>query len=277
MMKKFLFLLLIATTTLVSCGDDDKPVIPQLNKLTKITCYVDDNEIPDSELTIYYTTDGKIQGTLLNGKKNLFIYSNNTLTISDNSFETTEFTLSGNTITKAKYSKENKYVNNEIYVSDEYTYRYSGSNLSYIDWKYQRPKQDGTGYDSGEYREDDIFKWEGGNISQYTKDKSGMGYEYSATKRPVNFPLRLSCSFTPVGLDVVSPINLMFGNLGKNLPERAYLYQIPETSNVLAEYTYNYVTDGDYVKGMIVEEKKNTAEGLINKVYKYSFEYGFKM
>lgn len=36
-MKKFLSMLLVAVG-LVSCGDDDKPYIPKLNKLTSVTC-----------------------------------------------------------------------------------------------------------------------------------------------------------------------------------------------------------------------------------------------
>lgn len=36
-MKKFLSVLLMAAG-LMSCGDDDKPFIPELNKLTSVTC-----------------------------------------------------------------------------------------------------------------------------------------------------------------------------------------------------------------------------------------------
>lgn len=36
-MKKFLSMLLMAAG-LMSCGDDDKPFIPELNKLTSVTC-----------------------------------------------------------------------------------------------------------------------------------------------------------------------------------------------------------------------------------------------
>ena len=34
MMKKYLFLLLIGAASLTACGDDDDPVVPELNKLT---------------------------------------------------------------------------------------------------------------------------------------------------------------------------------------------------------------------------------------------------
>lgn len=36
-MKKFLSVLLMVAG-LMSCGDDDKPFIPELNKLTSVTC-----------------------------------------------------------------------------------------------------------------------------------------------------------------------------------------------------------------------------------------------
>ena len=35
-MKKYLFLLLIGAASLTACGDDDDPVVPELNKLTKM-------------------------------------------------------------------------------------------------------------------------------------------------------------------------------------------------------------------------------------------------
>ena len=37
-MKKYLFLLLIGAASLTACGDDDDPVVPELNKLTKVSC-----------------------------------------------------------------------------------------------------------------------------------------------------------------------------------------------------------------------------------------------
>ena len=36
-MKKYLFLLLIGAASLTACGDDDDPVVPELNKLTKVS------------------------------------------------------------------------------------------------------------------------------------------------------------------------------------------------------------------------------------------------
>lgn len=279
-MKKYLCLLLVAATGLLSCSDDDKPVIPELNKLTKITCSVNDSSTPDYVLDVNYSvSDGKIRDIQLNNEsRQLYIYSNNTLTITDGSLTTTEYRLSGNTIVQSMISKENKYANNEIYVSDEYTYGYpKGYNMEYVGWKFNRPKVDGAGYDSGGYPQDQKFIWQGDNITLYARDKTEMKYEYSGIVRPNNFPIRLSGTFSPVGIDILSPLNLMFGNLGRNLPERAYRYNVPETSDILAEYKYVFVTDGEYVKGMVIDEKKYEADGVKSNTYKYSFEYNFKV
>lgn len=35
-MKKYLFLLLIGAASLTACGDDDDPVVPELNKRSSI-------------------------------------------------------------------------------------------------------------------------------------------------------------------------------------------------------------------------------------------------
>lgn len=278
-MKKYLCLLLVAATGLLSCSDDDKPIIPELNKLTKITCSVNDSSTPDYVLDVNYSvSDGKIRDIQLNNEsRQLYIYSNNTLTITDGSLTTTEYRLSGNTIVQSMISKENKYANNEIYVSDEYTYGYQGYYMNNIGWKFNRPKVDGAGYDSGGYPQDQKFIWQGDNITLYARDKTEMKYEYSGIIRPNNFPIRLSGTFSPVGIDILSPLNLMFGNLGRNLPERAYRYNVPETSDILAEYKYVFVTDGEYVKGMVIDEKKYEADGVKSNTYKYSFEYNFKV
>lgn len=278
-MKKYLFLLLVATAGLLSCNDDDNsPVIPELNKLTKITCYVNDKATPDYVMNINYTSDGKIHGIQLNNEnRQLFIYTGNTLIISNASSVTTEFQMSGNTITQSKISKENSYAQNEIYVSDEYSYRYNSRNLTYTDRLTRWPKTDGTGYETRSYPKEDVYTWENGNVTLYAQDKTEMRYEYSGLTRPQNFPIRLCSSFNPVGVDIVTPFNLMFGNPGKNLPERAYKYNIPESSTIIADYNYNFVSDGDYVKAMIITERNRAAGESGTNTYKYSFEYNFKV
>ena len=60
MMKKYLFLLLIRAASLTACGDDDDPVVPELNKLTKVSCYKDGASSPLFTADINYTSDGKI-------------------------------------------------------------------------------------------------------------------------------------------------------------------------------------------------------------------------
>lgn len=49
-MKKFLSMLLMAAG-LMSCGDDDKPFIPELNKLTSVTCTKNENAFFNANIT----------------------------------------------------------------------------------------------------------------------------------------------------------------------------------------------------------------------------------
>ena len=127
-MKKYLFLLLIGAASLTACGDDDDPVVPELNKLTKVSCYKDGASSPLFTADINYTSDGKISNINLGVDKLLFIYSDGKFSVTGiHSGEVIEeYTLSGNVITSKKISQENPYASNEIYVSDEYSYRYSG-------------------------------------------------------------------------------------------------------------------------------------------------------
>lgn len=49
-MKKFLSVLLMVAG-LMSCGDDDKPFIPELNKLTSVTCTKNGNAFFNANIT----------------------------------------------------------------------------------------------------------------------------------------------------------------------------------------------------------------------------------
>ena len=122
-MKKYLFLLLIGAASLTACGDDDDPVVPELNKLTKVSCYKDGSSSPLFTADINYTSDGKISNINLGVDKLLFIYSDGKFSVTGiHSGEVIEeYTLSGNVITSKKISQENPYASNEIYVSDEYS------------------------------------------------------------------------------------------------------------------------------------------------------------
>ena len=108
-MKKYLFLLLIGAASLTACGDDDDPVVPELNKLTKVSCYKDGASSPLFTADINYTSDGKISNINLGVDKLLFIYSDGKFSITGiHSGEVIEeYTLSGNVITSKKISQEN--------------------------------------------------------------------------------------------------------------------------------------------------------------------------
>lgn len=62
-MKKFLSVLLMVAG-LMSCGDDDKPFIPELNKLTSVTCTKNGNAFFNANIT--YDQDKQILRIKLN-------------------------------------------------------------------------------------------------------------------------------------------------------------------------------------------------------------------
>lgn len=102
-------------------------------------------------------------------------------------------------------------------------------------------------------------------------------YEYNSQLRPENFPFRVVNSFQPVGFDVISPLNLLYGKMNQNLPTRAYWYNVSEAADICAEYTFHYTLTGDYITGMTIEEKINPVNGATaeNNTYEYAFVYNF--
>lgn len=277
-MKKYIFLLLAGVASLASCGDDDKPILPELNKLTKVTCYKEGEAKPLFIMDITYDTDGKISYIIENNtEKKQFLYAGNTILVANTyagDAASTEYTLSGNTIVKKKISDKNPY-KNEIYVRDEYVYGYNRSELAQTAWTSVSPTIDGK-YETRTYKEAEKYTWQNRNIVRFTEDKREMIYEYGNNNlRPLNFPFRVIASFAPVGMDVVTPLNLAYGAQNTNLPTYAYWYNFPDTNTKCAEYTYSFSTMGDYITGMIISEKIHAASGspAANNIYTYSFEY----
>ena len=68
-MKKFLSVLLMVAG-IMSCGDDDKPFIPELNKLTSVTCTKNGNAFFNANIT--YDQDKQINRIILNTEGNQF-------------------------------------------------------------------------------------------------------------------------------------------------------------------------------------------------------------
>lgn len=69
-MKKFLSMLLMAAG-LMSCGDDDKPFIPELNKLTSVTCTKNGNAFFNANIT--YDQDQANQSDYIKyGRKSVY-------------------------------------------------------------------------------------------------------------------------------------------------------------------------------------------------------------
>lgn len=287
-MKKFLSMLLIAVG-LVSCGDDDKPYVPELNKLTNVTCTKNGNTFFKADIT--YDQDKQINRIVLNMGGNQYtdnyIIVDKTISVSGvkmdngsltNPFVHTVYKLSGNIIATKEEKSENKYMSNAVYTATESSYTYSSNWLKSVSQLIRWPNENGSGYQTRELGEVDRYSWENGNIVHYAYlPQKEITYEYDSQLRPDNFPFRVVNSFQPVGFDMISPINLMYGKMNLNLPTRAYWYYVSEATDICAEYTFHYTLTGGYITGMTVEEKINPVNGATaeNNTYEYTFIYNF--
>ncbi|MEY8486133.1 DUF5032 domain-containing protein [uncultured Parabacteroides sp.] len=287
-MKKFLSMLLIAVG-LVSCGDDDKPYVPELNKLTNVTCTKNGNTFFNADIT--YDQDKQINRIVLNMGGNQYtdnyIIVDKTISVSGvkmdngsltNPFVHTVYKLSGNIIATKEEKSENKYMSNAVYTATESSYTYNSNWLKSVSQIIRWPNENGSGYQTRELGEVDRYSWENGNIVHYAYlPQKEITYEYDSQLRPDNFPFRVVNSFQPVGFDMISPINLMYGKMNLNLPTRAYWYYVSEATDICAEYTFRYTLTGDYITGMTVEEKINPVNGATaeNNTYEYTFIYNF--
>ena len=287
-MKKFLSMLLIAVG-LVSCGDDDKPYVPELNKLTNVTCTKNGNTFFNADIT--YDQDKQINRIVLNMGGNQYtdnyIIVDKTISVSGvkmdngsltNPFVHTVYKLSGNIIATKEEKSENKYMSNAVYTATESSYTYNSNWLKSVSQIIRWPNENGSGYQTRELGEVDRYSWENGNIVHYAYlPQKEITYEDDSQLRPDNFPFRVVNSFQPVGFDMISPINLMYGKMNLNLPTRAYWYYVSEATDICAEYTFRYTLTGDYITGMTVEEKINPVNGATaeNNTYEYTFIYNF--
>lgn len=280
-MKKYTFLLIIMTIGLLSCGDDDKLVIPELNKLTKVVCYKNGNTEANAvfSVNINYTNDGNISSMqFANGQKAIFVYVDRKFTVTNvgESNERAEYIMTGNVIGEKYIQKDNPYMNNEVYTSNEYIYNYSGSNLVGASRIMRWPKEGETGYETQKFDKEEAYTWENGNVSLFTQEKKRIEYKYSTALASRNFPWRVIPSFNPIGFDVVSPINLLYGNQNRNLPVSAYCYSISDEDSSTANYTYNFASTGEYITGMTIHEKTTSANGVIEENdYEYIFTYNY--
>ena len=174
--------------------------------------------------------------------------------------------------------KINKYMSNAVYTAVENRYTYSSNWLKSVSQIIQWPNEDGSGYQIRELGEVDRYSWENGNAVHYAYlPQKEITYEYNSQLRPENFPFRVVNSFQPVGFDVISPLNLLYGKMNQNLPTRAYWYNVSDATDICAEYTFRYTLTGDYITGMTIEEKINPVNGATaeNNTYEYEFIYNF--
>ena len=277
-MKKSVCLMLMLLIGLVSCGDDDKPSIPKLNKLTKITCKKNGVDFPEYSLDITYNQDGNVSKmTTSKGTFNL-IYTDNKISMIDASnVHTEDYQINGNVIVNRQEWAVNEYTPSEVYVKNEYRYKYNRSTLTETDWVFQRPLEEG-GYKKNDPVALDKYTWSGGNVTVYQYlPRDEVNYTYGSQLCPANFPFRALSTLRPVTPDLVNPLNSLYGALNRNLPESASRYQLGESKNN-AEYTFRYQTVGDYITSMIITEDIKSVDGseVGQNTYEYSFTYNYE-
>ncbi|EKN17576.1 DUF5032 domain-containing protein [Parabacteroides goldsteinii] len=277
-MKKCVCLMLILVIGLISCGDDDKPSLPKLNKLTKITCKKNGADFPEYSLDIIYNQDGNVSKiTTSKGTFNL-IYTGNKISVIDASnVHTEDFQMSGNVVVNKQEWAINEYVPNAEYVKNEYRYKYDRSNLTEADWIFQRPLEEG-GYKKNDPVSLDKYTWTNGNVTVYQYlPRDEVSYSYGSQLCPANFPFRVLNTLRPITPDLVNPLNSLYGTSNRNLPESASRYSLGESKNG-AEYTFRYQTVGDYITGMVITEDIKSVEGLDagQNTYEYSFVYNYE-
>ncbi|WP_455637832.1 DUF5032 domain-containing protein [Parabacteroides sp.] len=273
-MKKNVFLILILVIGLVSCGDDDKPVVAKMNKLTKVTCKKNGTEYPDYSLDISYNQDGNVSKIVTSRGTFNLIYTGNKISVIDGSnMHTEDYQLSGKVVLTKDEWAVNEYVLNEEYIKNQYNYKYSGSNLSETDWIFQRPLEEG-GYKKNTPVSVDKYTWQNGNVVTYAYlPRDEVSYTYATQVRPENFPFRIVNTLQPVTPDLVNPLNTLYGTLNRYLPVSASRYQLGENKES-AEYTFSYMLVGDYITGMTIHEQ--FGESSDKNVYEYSFTYNYE-
>nr|WP_129732688.1 DUF5032 domain-containing protein [Parabacteroides goldsteinii] len=273
-MKKYAFLFMIMIVGLLSCGDDDKPVVPELDKLSQITCTKGTDVVFFAYIN--YTNDDKIASIdFVDGKKIPFIYVGEKITMVNPSedIERIEYIVNGNVIVEKNINKNNPF-NNEVYTSDEYKYLYNGSILKSASLKMTWPKEGSSDYESQTFKEEEIYLWENSNVVLFTNEKKRIEYKYGMTLTPSNFPWRVIPSFNPVGFDAFSPINLLYGNRSRNLPESATYYSLSGEDDTTANYTYHFTTTGDYITAMTIQEQISSTDKIAEtNTYNYTFTY----
>lgn len=277
-MKKSVYLMLILMIGLVACGDDDKPSIPKLNKLTKITCKKNGADFPDYSLDITYNQDGNVSKIITSkGTFNLIYTSNKISVIDASNVHTEDYEMNGNVIISKKELAINEYVPNAEYVMNEYRYIYNRSSLTQADWIFQRPLEEG-GYKKNDPVTLDRYTWTSGNVTAYQLlPLDEVSYTYGSQLCPANFPFRALNTLRPVTPDLVNPLNSLYGAFSRNLPVSAIRYRLGVTKNN-TEYTFRYFTVGEYITGMTIVEDINSVDDLetTQNTYEYSFTYNFE-
>lgn len=288
-MKKILCLF-FAAIALTSCGDDDKPYVPPLNKLTQVSCSV--NGASSYVVDINYDQEGNISQIAANydGKKytDSYVYINNTIAVTGNkiddegntsTFLHTLYSLNKNIISTMTEKQINKYMNNEVYDASVCNYSYRNSFLATISQTVQWPKETGKGYEKRGPSDIASFTWQNYDNTLFAAlPRQEMKLEYDAKATPSNFPIRI-LNYKPVTFETVSPINFLYGAISRDLPAKAYWYDLSDPSTLCAVYEFRYTFTGEYITGMTVKEVVNAVNNQTpaTNTYDFSFVYNYQV
>lgn len=275
MKSKYVFSLLIGLFALSACSDDNDNGKSKLNKLTKVTCYRNNETTPTYQVEIYYNSNGTIAYMQSTEKgKQEYIFTDKKLTVSGPDATRTEYTLNNNFITQKKNQVLHPIEPNTVYFNEEYNYSYKRNKINTADKLVRWPSGNGISYETRQYPAYDTYYWTDNNITLFAQEAREMVYEYLPQERPGNLPFKVPNNFRPLGFEIVDPTNFMYGALNKELVSYAYWYNVPDVNTICAEYFFDYTFTNEYITTITIEEKNHVADGGYN-TYRMVLEYNF--
>lgn len=256
------------------CGDDEKPRIPKLKKITQITCTQEDGTSTLWNMNISYTKEGNLEKVVYQSQDkvtipevpaytDLYQYKSGSIsvirTVGSDAGWYKEYTRSGDVIT----------AETELLPLGDNIYRYAYKN-SYL-------REMSRTIVNSNVTIPYVYTWENGNLKDFTYNNiTRLNFEYDnivIIPQPYNFPLRAIKSVNVLDKNFLDPVNLMFNVNNHSLPKSATEVDVL-TNKTIAEYTFDYGTIGEYITSMSIAVIYNSGDKT-PATYKYSFTYNF--
>lgn len=271
-----------------SCKDDEGVSLPVLNKMTRVSCYVDGNSEPKGSLELIYNSAGDIdQMKVYEGSEYVRSYhyhvSSSTVEVSYTDFSNgvpvhyspeayRSFTLGSGRVGTERIKAFNDRAGSaqETYIKDVWSYTYSGSLLSGGNWTYTKPTEEG-GYITYPSTKALTLVYQSGALNSMLYITTDTEFSYSEIPTPTNFPLRFVRPIDLDSWDLMDPLNFYYGSRGNKLPAKARVTDIGNESAGVTEFTFDFRTLNEYVTEMFVTRVCNG----VSSVYRYVFEYNY--